>query len=83
MTTDIIAISIVLVCVLLSVSGALKWFLRIGAGMLLGILILVCLGFLADNPKFNEMSRGLFRGGTIIPCVKNQVVSVTDQAARP
>jgi len=80
-TTDIIAIFIVVSCILLVVSGALKWFLRLTVGLVLGIGILICLGFLAENPKFNEMSKGLFQSGTIIPSVKNRLVSIADQVA--
>jgi hypothetical protein len=80
-TTDIIAISIVLVCILLVISGTLKWVLRLMVGIVLGIVILICLGFLADNPRFNEMSKGFFQSGTIIPGVKNHIVSIADQAA--
>ena len=81
MTTDIIAISIVLGCIVLVVSGALKWFLRLMMGIVLGIMILICLGFLADSAKFNEMSKGLFKRGMIIPCVKDHVVLIADQVA--
>jgi len=76
MTADIIAVSIVFLCLLLVLSGALKWLLRIGAGILLGVVILICLGFLADNPRFHELSKGFLKDGTIIHCVKSQVVSI-------
>jgi len=82
-TTDVIAVSIVVLCVVLVVSGAMKWFLRIGAGILLGIVILICLGFLADNPRFNEISKGFFKGGEIIPCVKSQMTALASQTSTP
>ena len=75
-TGDLIAIGILLFCAILSLLGALKWLLRIAGGLALGALILVGLSLLADNPKFNDASQGVFRQGVVIPCMRYQVRSI-------
>ena len=82
MTSDLIAIGILIFCIVLSLLGILKWLLRFCAGVVLGILILVCVGLLAENPKFNEVSRGAFRDGTVIPYIRNQIGAVGDFISR-
>lgn len=81
-TSDLIAIGIVVLCVVLGILGTFKWLLRFAAGMVLGLAILACLGLLAENPKFNEASRGIFTGGVVIPCMRNQVRSVGEFIGR-
>ena len=73
---DFIAMGILLLCAVLSLLGAMKWLLRMAGGVLLGAFILVGLSLLADNPKFNEASQGLFRQGLVIPTVRYQVDSI-------
>lgn len=78
MTSDFIAIVILIFCIVLGLLGILKWLLRFFAGVVLGILILVCIGLLAENPKFNEVSHGAFRDGKVIPYIRNQIGAVGD-----
>ena len=73
--SDFIAMGILFLCILLGISGGLKWLLRLLAGTLLGLLILVVIGFLIPNQKFNSMSRGVFQDGVVIPYVMHQVSS--------
>lgn len=82
MTSDLIAIGILVFCIALSMLGILKWLFRFFAGVVLGLLVLSCIGLLADNPKFDELSRGKFRGGKVIPCIRSQVQSVGEFLAR-
>ena len=72
-TGDFIAIGIVLVCIVLGVSGALKWLMRLALGAALGLLILALIGLLASNQRFNDMSHGLFKQGVVIPYIRHQV----------
>jgi len=60
-TSDLIAIGILVICIVLAMFGVLS------------LLVLSCIGLLADNPKFDELSRGAFRGGKVIPCIRSQV----------
>jgi len=81
-TSDLVAIGIVVVCIVLGILGTFKWLLRFAAGMVLGLAILACLGLLAENPKFNDASRGIFKGGVVIPCMRNQVRYVGEFISR-
>jgi len=81
-TSDFIAISILIVCAVLGVLGTFKWLLRFAVGIILGLMILVCLGLLADNPKFDQASRGIFKGGVVIPCMRNQAYTIGEFISR-
>ena len=74
--SDSIAVSILLFCMVLGILGALKWLLRLFAGIALGLLILTCIGLLTDNPRFDQISRGAFKDGTVIPYLMDQVSTV-------
>ena len=73
--SDLIAIAILVVCILLALFGVLKWLFRFLAGVALGLLILSCIALLASNPKFDRVSRGAFRGGKVIPYLRAQVTT--------
>ena len=75
-TSDLIAVGILVLCTALAMFGVLKWLFRFCAGVMLGLLVLSCIGLLADNPKFDQLSRGAFSGGKVIPCIRSQVRSV-------
>jgi hypothetical protein len=81
-TSDLIAIGILILCIVLAMLGILKWLLRFCAGVALGLLVLSCIGLLADNPKFDQLSRGAFRGGKVIPCIRSQVHYVGEFLSR-
>ncbi|MHC4700981.1 MAG: hypothetical protein ACYTFQ_10430 [Planctomycetota bacterium] len=70
LTSDLIAIGIIVLCIVLALCGVLKWLLRFCAGVALGLLILSCVALLADNPEFNEITKGKLNGGKVIPCVR-------------
>lgn len=74
--SDLVAIGILVLCVALAMFGVLKWLFRFFAGVALGLLILSCVALLADNPKFDQLSRGVFSGGKVIPCIRSQVCCV-------
>jgi hypothetical protein len=76
LTSDLIAIGILVLCIVLALCGVLKWLLRCCAGLALGVLILSCIALLADNPEFNQITKGKFSGGRVIPCVRSQVRTV-------
>ena len=76
LTSDLIAIGILVLCIVLALCGVLRWLLRFFAGLALGLLILSCIGLLADNPKFDQVTQGKFSGGKVIPCVRSQVRTV-------
>ena len=73
---DFIAVGIVVLCILLAMFGVLKWMFRFLAGVVLGLLILSCIALLAGNPKFDQLSRGAFRNGKVIPFMRAQVTTV-------
>ena len=81
-TSDLIAVGILIFCIVLSVLGTLKWLLRLIAGVVLGLMILACIGLLSGNPKFDKVSQGVFRGGVVIPCMRNQVRSIGEFISR-
>lgn len=81
-TSDLIAIGILILCIALAMVGILKWLFRFCAGVALGLLVLSCIGLLADNPKFDRLSKGAFRGGKVIPCIRSQVHSVGEFLSR-
>ena len=76
--TDFIAVGIVLFCVFLSMSGALKWLMRVLLGAALGLAVLAVIGLMVSNPRFDELSGGLFRQGRVIPYIRQQVGLVGD-----
>lgn len=76
LTSDLIAIGILVICVLLALCGVLKWLFRFCAGVALGVLVLSCIALLADNPEFDKITKGKFSGGKVIPCVRSQVRTV-------
>ncbi len=82
LTSDLIAIGILVLCVLLALFGVLKWLFRFCAGVVLGLLILSCIGLLADNPKFDQVTKGRLSGGKVIPCVRSQVRTVGEFLSR-
>jgi len=77
-TSDIIAVVVMISCVVLGVLGAFKWLARFLAGALLGFLILACISLLAERPKFDELSKGVFKQGVLIPCIRKQVSNLGD-----
>ena len=81
-TSDLIAVGILVLCIALAMFGVLKWLFRFCAGVVLGLLVLSCIGLLADNPEFDQLSRGAFTGGKVIPCIRSQVRSVGQFLAR-
>ena len=76
LTSDLIAIGILVLCIILALCGVLKWLLRLCAGVALGVLILSCIALLGDNPEFHQITKGKLSGGKVIPCVRNQVRTV-------
>lgn len=74
--SDLIAIGILVLCIILAMFGVLKWLFRFLAGVALGLLILSCIALLASNPKFDQVSRGAFRDGRVIPYLRSQVSTV-------
>ena len=82
LTSDLIAIGILVLCIVLAMCGVLKWLFRFVAGVVLGLLILSCIGILADNPKFDQVSRGAFRDGIVIPYLRSQVSAVGEFLSR-
>ena len=78
--SDVIANSVIVVCVVLGILGTFKWLVRLFAGALLGIVVLCVVALLSANPKFNELSKGLFREGVVVPCVRQQITMLIDRA---
>ncbi len=76
LTSDLIAIGILVLCIVLALCGVLKWLFRFCAGVALGVLILSCIALLADNPEFDQITKGKLSGGKVIPCVRSQVRTV-------
>jgi len=74
--SDKIAIGILIFCTVFGAFGAFKWLLHLFAGVVFGLVILVCVGLLADNPQFDELSRGIFKQGVVIPYIRNQITAV-------
>jgi hypothetical protein len=72
-TSDIIAVVVMISCVVLGLLGTFKWLVRFLAGALLGFLILACVALLVERPKFDELSNGVFKRGVVIPCIRKQV----------
>jgi multisubunit Na+/H+ antiporter MnhB subunit len=70
---DFIAIGIVLFCIVLGISGALKWLMRLLLGAALGLLVLALIGLLVSNQRFDNISHGLFKQGVVIPYIRHQV----------
>ena len=75
-TSDYIAFGILIFCMCLGLFGLLKWLLRVVAGAALGVLILACLSFMAEDPQFNTISRGVFRQGVVFPCMRSHICSL-------
>ena len=42
----------------------------------------MCIGLLVDNPTFDELSRGVFKQGFIIPYIRNQIKHIQDFFSR-
>lgn len=76
LTSDFIAVGILVVCILLAMFGVLKWLFRFLGGVVLGLLILSIIALLASNPRFDQASKGAFRGGKVIPYLRAQVTTV-------
>lgn len=75
-TGDFIAIGILLFCVILGILGQFKWLLQIITGMVVGLLVLGGISLLAENPKIDWLSRGVFKQGVILPYIRSQVNTV-------
>ncbi|NOR66282.1 MAG: hypothetical protein GQ528_02880 [Woeseiaceae bacterium] len=82
LTSDLIAIGILVLCIVLTLFGVLKWMFRFFAGVALGLLILSCIGLLLDNPKFDQATKGKLSGGKVIPCVRSQVRTIGEFLSR-
>ena len=78
-SSDVIAISVIVVCVVLGILGTFKWLIRLFAGVMLGMLVLCVVAVLSANPKFNELSKGLFREGIVVPCMRQHITTLVDQ----
>lgn len=76
LTSDLIAIGILVLCIVLALVGVLKWLFRFFAGVAIGLLILSCIGLLLDNPKFDQVTQGKLSGGKVIPCVRSQIRTI-------
>lgn len=63
---DWLAASILAVFVLLSMLGMLKWMLRLAAGLVLGVMLLILLGSSPDLPGLSGTHR-LLNDGQITP----------------
>lgn len=72
-TSDYIAFGILIFCTCVSLFGLLKWLLRLVAGAGFGVAILVCISFLANDPQFDNLSRGVFRQGLVFPCMRQHI----------
>ena len=74
--SDYIALGILIFCISLGLCGLLKWLLRFIAGAAVGVVILIGLSFLANDPHFNKFSHGVFREGLVFPCMRNHITSL-------
>ena len=79
---DFIAVGIVLFCIFLAMSGALKWLIRFLVGAALGLLVLALIGLLVPNQRFNDISHGLFRQGVVIPYIRQEFGAVGDLVSK-
>jgi len=70
---DKIAIGIFILCVILGVLGTFRWLMYLITGLIIGLLILACIGLLVDNPTFDELSQGVFKQSVVIPYIRSQV----------
>lgn len=77
-TSDLIAIGILLFFVILGLLGSFKWLVQLFVGLLVGLLVLVFVSVVAENPKFDFLSRGIFKQGVIVPFIRKQVDPVHD-----
>ncbi len=75
---DKVVIGIFVFFVLLGALGALKWFVQVFTGAFVGLLVLICVAILANNPKFNLLTKGIFRQGVVIPYIEKQVSRIED-----
>lgn len=76
--SDIIAIGILIFCIVLGALGSFKWLIYLVAGMVVGLLILICISLLVENPQFDKLSQGIFRHGFVVPYIKSRVDRVED-----
>jgi hypothetical protein len=83
LTSDVVAVGILILCILLAMFGMLKWLFRFLAGVAFGLLVLSVIAILASNPKFDQASRGAFRGGKVIPYLRAQVTTVGEFLSSP
>jgi hypothetical protein len=76
--SDYVAIGIVLFFVILGLLGSFKWIVQLLSGLLIGLIVLCCIVYLTENPRFDAVSQGLFERGMIFPYLKSQMKSVQD-----
>jgi len=76
--SDYVAIGIVLFFVILGLLGSFKWIIQLLSGLLIGLMVLCCIAYLTENPRFDSVSQGLFEQGRIFPYLKSQMKSVQD-----
>lgn len=77
-TSDIVAISVVVLCGLLGVSGWFRWASGLVVGLLIGCLILGALSA-AGNFSWAGQVGGFFKTGNIVPYVGKQMENIADQ----
>ena len=77
-TSDIIAIGVLVVCILLGMLGFFKCLSRFISGFIVGMLILFCISAWADHPVFDKYSQSVFQGSKVFSFLKQQTSKLKD-----
>ena len=78
-TSDIIAIGILVICILLGIFGFFKFLSRFLSGFIVGLLILTCLSVWIGHPVFDKYSQYFFQDGTIFPYLKDHTMKLKEE----
>ena len=78
-TSDIVAIGILVICILLGMFGFFKCLSRFLSGFIVGLLILTCLSVWIGHPIFDKYSQAIFQDGIVFPYLKDHTMKLKEK----
>ena len=78
-TSDIVAVVLVVLCALLGMRGCFRWLSGAVLGLIVGFVVLAAIGVVSDRPWSGQVGN-FFREGSIAPSIGRQVKHVAERA---
>ena len=77
-TSDIVAVGLLVLCVLLGMRGCFRWLPGAVLGLIVGFMILVAIGMVSSRPWSGQVG-SFFSEGSIVPSVGRQVKRLAER----